>query len=148
MKPADRENGVHVPNRFGGSFHHIGLACRSLEIERLGLAPVGYVAEGPAIHDPIQRVRVQFLSGGGPRLELVEPAADDSPINGLLKRGTRLYHVAYEVTAFDTTIGHLEARGGYRCLAAPAPAVAFNMRRIVFMMSATGTLIELIQAAA
>ena len=127
-----------------GTFHHVGLACRSIEAEIAGLAALGYVAEGEAISDPIQKVRVQFFAGAGPRVELVEPAAADSPVQGVLKRGTKLYHFAYEVRDLDIAMAQL-SRQGYRPLTRPAPAVAFAMRQIVFMMSASLNLIELIE---
>src|ERR1700759_3857202 len=68
-----------------GTFHHIGLACRSMADEYDQLTALGYSAEGEPILDPVQQVRVQFFAGGGPRIELVEPASDDSPVHGWLK---------------------------------------------------------------
>jgi glyoxalase/bleomycin resistance protein/dioxygenase superfamily protein len=129
---------------FAGVFHHIGMACRSIENEPAGLIAIGYAAEGPPILDPIQKVRVQFFSGTGPRIELVEPAGPESPVSGILKRGAKFYHLAYEVQDFDETVGILE-KDAFRSIAPASPAAAFGMRRIVFMMSKTGTLLELIE---
>lgn len=128
---------------FSGTFHHVGLACRSIAEETRSINSLGYASEGAAIDDPVQKVRVQFFAGAGPRIELIEPTASDSPVAGILKRGTKFYHLAYEVENFEQAILDLEA-GSFRALGPPAPAKAFGMRRIVFMMSATGTVVELI----
>ena len=129
----------------GDWFHHIGLACASIEAELPHLAALGYALEGPFVEDPIQKVVVCFLTGGGPRIELIQPTAVDSPVQGILKRRQKLYHLAYQVVGIDAVIGYLEARG-FRAIGPAAPAAAFGMRRIIFMMSDTLNLIELIEA--
>lgn len=126
-------------------FHHLGMACREIAAELPALAIAGYIPEGPVFADPIQQVRIQFVSGGGPRLELIEPAGAQSPVEGILKRGSKFYHLAYEVGHFDEAIACFRARQ-YLPVSSPVPAVAFDMRRIVFLASATLTLIELIEA--
>lgn len=128
-------------------FHHVGMACRKIAAELPELAIAGYSPEGPLFEDPIQRVRIQFVSGGGPRLELIEPAGTESPVAGILKRGSKFYHLAYEVDRFDDAIASFRAQQ-YFPLSSPAPAVAFDMRHVVFLASATLTLIELIEAGA
>ncbi|MCS3759033.1 VOC family protein [Bradyrhizobium centrosematis] len=126
-------------------FHHLGMACRKIAAELPELAIAGYRPEGPVFEDPIQQVRIQFVSGGGPRLELIEPISAQSPVQGVLKRGSKFYHLAYEVGRFDDAIASFRAQQ-YLPVSSPAPAVAFEMRRIVFLASATLTLIELIEA--
>jgi methylmalonyl-CoA/ethylmalonyl-CoA epimerase len=126
-------------------FHHIGLACRRIEDDAAVLEALGYASEGPAIVDPNQKVRVQFFTGGGPRVELIEPTEPDSPVSGILKRGTKFYHLAYEVTEFEQAVDDFAARG-FRAVGPAMPAAAFQMRRIVFLMSGSGVLIELIEA--
>lgn len=130
---------------FPGIFHHIGVACRRIEDEGAGVAAIGYTAEGPPVEDPIQQVRVQFFVGTGPRIELIEPTGTGSPVSGILKRGTKFYHLAYEVDGLERAIELLAGRG-FRAVGRAAPAAAFGMRRIVFVMSASGLLTELIES--
>lgn len=132
---------------FPGTFHHVGVACRSIQDETASIVALGYAAEGSATEDPIQKVRVQFFSGAGPRIELIEPTSQESPVFGLLKRGTKFYHLAYEVGDFDGAVGAVESNG-FRAVGPAAPAAAFGMRRIIFLMAKSGMLIELIEAAA
>src|SRR5215213_8053394 len=131
---------------FPGTFHHIGLACRNIDSEKPGLLLLGYTAEGGPVEDPLQQVRLQFFAGGGPRIELVEPTTSGSPVSRLIKRGTRLYHLAYQVPDFEGAMAELE-REHFRCVSSPAPAAAFGMRKIVFLLSDTGMLIELIEGS-
>jgi methylmalonyl-CoA/ethylmalonyl-CoA epimerase len=125
-------------------FHHVGVACRNIATELSELALIGYHLEGAQVHDPIQQVLIQFVTGGGPRLELIQPVSAQSPVNGILKRGSKFYHLAYEVDQLETAIDQFKSKK-FLPVAPPAPAVAFEMRRIVFLASETFTLIELIE---
>lgn len=125
-------------------FHHVGMACRNITVELGELALLGYKAEGPRFEDPIQQVFIQFVSGGGPRLELIQPANPQSPVNGVLKRGSKFYHLAYEVDELEKAIDQFKADNFFP-VAPAAPAVAFGMRRIVFLTSEAFTLVELIE---
>lgn len=131
---------------FDCTFHHIGIACRDLDAEQAGWAALGYKQEGPEFEDPVQRVRGRFLVGPGPRLELLAPTTDDSPVEGVIKRRTKLYHQAFVTPAFDRALEAIEALGARRT-AEPAPAVAFGGKRIVFVLLFNGNIIELIEAA-
>ncbi len=126
-------------------FHHLGLACRDLQREFEGWLSLGYRAEGEAFVDPLQKVQGRFLVGPGPRLELLTPAAPDSPVSGHLARGTKLYHQGFEAAGFDEAIAQLQERGA-RVTAPAAPAVAFGGRRVVFLMTPTLNLIEIIES--
>ena len=126
-------------------FHHVGMACRNINAELPELALLGYHPEGSQVQDPIQQVFIQFVTGGGPRLELIQPANPLSPVNGVLKRGSKFYHLAYEVDQFEIAIDQFKSKAFFP-VAPPAPAIAFGMRRIVFLTSETFTLIELIEA--
>lgn len=127
------------------TFHHIGLACHAIEAETPHITALGYIPEGELIEDPIQKVRLLFMVGPGPRLELIEPTAAASPVSGVLKRGQKFYHMAFECAAFDEKLVEL-TRAGYLQLGTPVPAVAFGMRKIVFLLSPAMALVEVIEA--
>lgn len=78
-----------------GVFHHIGIACESIEQEMLSYLPLGYTQVGPTFTDPHQGVRGLFLEGEGPRLELVENLPGSTMLNAFLKNGPCMYHTAY-----------------------------------------------------
>jgi methylmalonyl-CoA/ethylmalonyl-CoA epimerase len=125
------------------TFHHIGVACRDLDRELRALAALGYSADSEPFVDPLQRIRGLFVSGPGPRLELLAPAGDASPVTIWLERGIRMYHQAYEVDNLSDAIARFVA-GRAIVVSPPTPAVAFGNREVAFLMLPNMQLIELI----
>lgn len=97
-------------------------------------------------HDPLQKVRVVFLEPAeqGARVELVAPAADDSPVAAFLARGGGLHHVCYEVDDLEGQIRTMAARRAI-LVRPPKPAVAFGGRRIAWMTTRERMLIEYVE---
>lgn len=125
-------------------FHHTGLACRDIDAETRHLGLLGYQQEGNDFVDPRQGVRGRFMVGGGPRLELLQPySGGKSVLDGWLSRGVKLYHLAYETSDLELRVRNLVAEGA-KLIVSPVPAVAFNNRKICFLMLPNMLLIELI----
>ena len=95
-------------------FHHVGLACQSLEPEKAAHALLGFVPEGAVFHDPLQRIRGLFMVHGGMRIELLEPAGPDSPLQPFLQRGMKMYHQAFETDSIEESIGDLTKATGWQ----------------------------------
>lgn len=129
----------------GLAFHHLGVACRDLDREAAGYAPLGYRAEGPDFEDPIQGVRGRFLVGGGPRLELLVDLAEHRTIAPFLEAGVKVYHQAFEAPDFDRAWALLTGEHRARVARGPAPAVAFGGRRVAFAFLRNRALVELIE---
>lgn len=127
-------------------FHHLGVACRDIDRELESWTRLGYRPEGDRFTDPIQKIHGLFIVGLGPRLELLSPAGEGSPIDGVLARGGKIYHQGFEAFDFDAALRDITAAGA-RVVQPPAPAVAFGGRRIVFAMTASLNLIEIIEAS-
>ncbi len=127
------------------NFHHIGLACLDLNHEAEKLAALGYSAEGADFADPIQGVRGRFLTGGGPRLELLSPASESGVLTPWLKSGAKMYHLAYEVDDLPQSIAKLRQQRA-KVVVQPVPAVAFGGRHIAFLMLPNMLLCELIES--
>ncbi len=106
---------------------------------------MGYQA-GPVTDDPIQHVRVCFLEkDGAPRLELLEPLDEQSPVvRTLSTSGVSPYHICYEVADITAAI---EALRGQRFLLVngPVPACAMGDKRIAFLYQKNTGLIELVE---
>lgn len=130
-------------SELGCTFHHLGLACRDLDAEARPWMALGYTAEAPDFHDPIQQVRGRFLVGPGPRLELLIPSAAGSPVEGVLQRHGKIYHQAFLTPKLEETIAAARAA---RCklVVEPVPAVAFDGRLIAFLLMPNMNLLELI----
>ena len=102
--------------------------------------------DGTITHDPHQRVKVCFLQVGNAVVELVEPAAADSPVGRFLEKGGGLHHLCYEVDDLDAQMQLMSARGAV-ITSAPYPAVAFAGRRIGWVMTGQRLLLEFLEAA-
>lgn len=132
-------------------FHHVGYAVKSID-QYLNdfLVPLfAPVSVSKTFADEIQQVRVCFAEmQGGTVIELVEPLGPDSPVNDVIgsTRGG-VYHLCYEVDDLDAVMKNFRQK---RCmpLGAPVPAVAFNNRRIVFLLTPQRDLIELVETEA
>jgi methylmalonyl-CoA/ethylmalonyl-CoA epimerase len=135
---------IPAPESLGLTFHHVGVACASIAREVSTYERLGYVREGPVYRDTAQKIEALFLAGAGPRLELVKPLAPDSPAATWIRRGARLYHLAYEA---DDLNGALEALGGTtraKVLVEPVAAIAFGGRAVAFVLLPNLLLLELV----
>ena len=113
--------------------HHIGFVVPSLDVGQAMFSALGFDVSSPNFSDQIQRVVVQFIQmAGGVSVELIAPAANDSPVSRFLsERGMGLHHLCYEVPDIDAACEYLRGqRSMMTC--APVPAVAFGGRRISF----------------
>lgn len=125
---------------------HLGLAVKDLEQrlrfyeDKLGLS----VAGRETVRS--QGVNVAFIPVGETRLELLEPAAADSPITGFLeKRGEGFHHVCFQVDDIDAAHQRL-ADSGAR-LITPKPVPGAEGCRVLFIHPSEtgGVLVELSQ---
>jgi methylmalonyl-CoA/ethylmalonyl-CoA epimerase len=129
-------------------FHHVGFVVGSIaQTAREFAESIGANWDAIVIHDPLQAVRVTLLRPSVPQnpvVELVEPAGDDSPVIGFLKRGGGLHHFCYEVTELER---QLEVARSLGMLIAkmPQPAAAFGGRRIAWVYTKQRLLLELLE---
>ena len=62
-------------------FHHIGVATNNIALTAQQYSIFGYELSSETIFDPIQNVYIAFMEKeGSPRVELVAPVNDNSPI--------------------------------------------------------------------
>jgi len=127
--------------------HHVAIAVRDLAVttpvytDLLGLRKDGepeYVAD--------QKVDVQVLCAAGQRIELVAPAAEDSPISRFVAKREGLHHLAWRVADLEATLARLKAADVRLIDEAPRPGA--HGTRIAFLhpSSTGGVLTELVEA--
>ena len=126
-------------------FQHIGIACRDIDKTREFYLGLGYTAS-PVVDDPLQHVRICFLDKeGAPRLELLQPLDDQSPVaRTLATAGVTPYHFCYEVRNIDEAIAALRTKR-FLLVSGPVPACALGDRRIAFLYNKNNGLIELVE---
>lgn len=126
--------------------HHVAIAVPSIAEARPTYEAALGLAAGEIEHVPEQRVNVLVLHAGPQRIELVEPAADDSPISRFLeKRGAGLHHVAWEVADIDAALARVRDQGLQ--LLNETPGDGAHGTRVAFLhpRSTGGVLTELVE---
>jgi methylmalonyl-CoA/ethylmalonyl-CoA epimerase len=129
--------------------HHVGFVVASIEdcAEAFALS-LGATWDRKIFFDPIQKVRVTFFKGalsGEAQIELVEPGEGASPVSNFLGRGGGLHHLCYQVEDLGAHLAYCKSVRSI-VISAPAPAVAFEGRRIAWVLTRKRLLIELLES--
>jgi len=123
---------------------HVAIAVRSLkDAVPLWRDQFGFTLEGYETVDD-QKVRVAILTCGPHRVELMEPAAEDSPISDFLdKRGPGLHHICLDVEGIEEGLSGLEAAGVQLVDREPVPGADGRKVAFVHPKGTGGVLVEL-----
>lgn len=123
---------------------HLGIAVANLEeAARFYQQALGLPLEGVEVIEG-QRVRVGFFPLGETRIELVEPAAADSPISKFIeKRGPGLHHICLEVEDLKATLEELKQKGIRLIDSEPRPGSHGYNIAFLHPQSTSGVLLEL-----
>ncbi len=125
---------------------HMGVAVANMEDARQIYTENGYIC-GNVIFDPLQKVNICFAEKPDePRVELVEAAAEDSPVAKLLEADEPAvaYHICYAVKNLDETIANL-LKENWALVKNPVPAIACGNARVAFLYSKEAGLIKLLE---
>jgi methylmalonyl-CoA/ethylmalonyl-CoA epimerase len=126
--------------------HHVAVAVPSLaEARAIWEGPLGMKAL-PVEFVPDQKVNVLVLFTGGQRIELVEPASDDSPVTKFLAtRGPGIHHLAWRVLELEPAIAHLKACGMRLIDEHPRPGSHGTRVAFIHPKATGGVLMELVE---
>ena len=129
--------------------HHIGFVVAEIQSSIHAFrSSLGASWDGLVYEDPKQKVKVAFLATAPSQgqIELVEPASSDSPVMKFLReRGGGLHHLCYEVQDLEHALAAFKTRGAV-IAKRPLPAVAFDGRRIAWIVTPEKLLVELLEA--
>jgi methylmalonyl-CoA/ethylmalonyl-CoA epimerase len=126
-------------------FHHIGLAVSNIQEELKYYRSIGAGEFSPIYDDKIQNVKIVFFELGGIRYELVAPLTAGSPVDNFLKKKIRLYHTCFEVLSIEKETAMFQKTGALVILL-PTKAIALANRRVTFLLTPNGDLIELLES--
>jgi len=125
---------------------HIAIAVPDVEqaakfyADKLGLKLVGREDVAGS------KVSVGFIPVGETRIELVQPAAPDSPITKFLEtRGPGLQHICFEVDDVAAELARLDAAGVRLIDQVPHPGAHNTMVGFIHPSATGGVLVELSQ---
>ena len=127
--------------------HHIGLATSEFDAALRWYGDLGYVCSAEAC-DPQQGVELRLLENslGAPRVELIKPLTDRSPVSRYLRRiGSCIYHTCYEVQSLEESLERIRERQRVIPISEPVPAILFHGRRVSFWQVAGVGLLELLE---
>jgi methylmalonyl-CoA/ethylmalonyl-CoA epimerase len=131
------------------TLHHVGhvLTAPLATVIEHWRESVGAIAVSELIHDPVQRVRAVFLKlPAGPDIELLEAAAEDSPIRAFAAQGGGLHHLCFEVDDLEAHLADMRKRKAM-LVRKPQDAIAFSGRQIAWMLTRERLLLEFLQRA-
>jgi LAO/AO transport system kinase len=123
---------------------HVGIAVNDLDAAVKFYQAIGLrVTHRETVET--EQVHVAMLPLGESRIELLEPAAADSPISKFLeKRGPGLHHLALRVPDLETAVARLRESGA-RLLNEPRTGAGGHRYVFIHPASTGGVLLELIQ---
>ena len=126
-------------------FHHIGIACKSIDKSLVIYRKLNFRISEIVI-DNIQKVKICFVSKENhPLLELIEPFGENSPIGNILaKLGNTPYHNCYQCENIDLKIRQLRGMG-FLLVSKPVKAIALENKKICFLYNSDFGLIELME---
>jgi len=128
---------------------HIGIAVDNLDGGSKFWRILGLSAIGEDESNAEQGVNIRFITTSGgepPKLELLEPTGDDTPIGKFIeKRGAGVQQLAFEVDDLDSLLEELSAAGV--ALINETPQAGASGTRIAFVhpKSTGGVLVELLE---
>ena len=125
--------------------NHVAIVVAAIAEARKPYEALGLVA-GELEYVADQKVNVLVMSAGSQRIELVEPAAEDSPVtNFLAKRGGGLHHLAYDVDDLEKTLARLKDAGVRLIDESPRPGAHGTRIAFVHPKATGGVLTELVE---
>ena len=115
-------------------------------VKRIYQDRFGYAAHGDIVHDRVQTAYVQFmkLPHDSTYLEFISPDGPDSKLGQAMDKGGGLHHLCYVTDALEDACRHLRTTG-MSLIHRPVGAVAFQDRRIAWLMGRDRILIELVE---
>jgi methylmalonyl-CoA/ethylmalonyl-CoA epimerase len=129
------------------NLHHVGVLVKDIPAAtRYYVECLGYERRSEIVHDPTQSAYVQFFRLPDDRvyLELVSPDRPDSKLTNALEKGGGLNHVCYSTDDIEAACNGLRTAGLF-LVSRPVSAVAFNGRRIAWLMGADRIPLELVE---
>ena len=126
--------------------NHVGYVVSNLKESANQFQSVfGYEIDSKEIVETNQDVIIQFLHHIHlPRIELITPNSNNSPVIGALKKGGGINHIGYEVSNIHEEIKILEKKS-FRLVTEPRPGLGHNNNLVCFLYSIKIGLIELVE---
>lgn len=124
--------------------HHTAYLVKKMMPSLEAFEGLGFVVEKEPKFDHVRNVNIAFLVKDGQRVELVEPASEESPLYPLLKRYKNSpYHICFETEDMEEDLKDLEIKG-FRMFIDRQTAPCLDGRDVIFLMHPDMGMIELL----
>ena len=126
-------------------FHHLGVACTSIQSSLDYYKTLGYEEESEIYRDELLGIKCQFIAmKDAPRLELCEALPGNYVLAPWLQGGSPIYHIAFNANIkFEDYVKSNQEK----IVFPPTPALAFQGRKVWFTLRANRQLVEYIENA-
>ena len=124
-------------------FHHIGFLTTNIRNSLSEFKMLNYKKEKKLFVDNIFNVKIQFIRSNKNIIELIKPNKSNKGLMKMLKDKNYAYHFAYKVKNIDNEIVKLEK--SFKLIVKPTRAIAFNNKKVSFLKTRSGFIIELIE---
>ncbi len=128
--------------------HHIGYLVKKISPAIESFKALGFSILQDVKYDEFRKVDICFMEKDSYCIELVCPKDKDSVVYNLLKKYKNCpYHICYESDKgnFENDLEYLTSEGGYVAIDTPSPAPCIDSRKVVFLMSPSLGMIELLE---
>ncbi len=131
----------------GLEFDHIGIAVSNLDACNNYLSSFSdMIMISEMFRDVNQNIKISFADFYGVKVELIEPLnkKKKSPVDKYLEKNITYYHICFRTMSLEDTISKMEDKGALVVIE-PINAVAFNNKKIAFLLLKHLGLIELLE---
>ena len=125
-------------------FHHLGVATKGIERELPIYQSLGYQPCSNIFVDERQKIRGLFIKADtAPTLELLENLEEHGPLDTLIDKGIKIYHLAYVTRQIEKDALRLKEECHAKIFQPIAPASFFAY--VCFAMLPNLNMVELVQ---
>lgn len=126
--------------------HHYGFLTKNIDKSLSYFYKLGYKKISNLINDKERGVDIVFIeSKNGQLIELVSPNIENSIVSNIIKnQANSIYHICYIVKSIELEVEKL-VKENFILINEPKPAIAFDGKRVAFLMSRYTGMIELLE---
>lgn len=127
--------------------HHFGFLTKNIA-EAIKKHEILGFRKKSSFDDKSRGILITFMQHPSTKvlLEIISPNSDHSVVENLIpKFENNLYHTCYEVEDMNDYIKYLSTNG-FILIDNPKPAIAFNNRKVAFLMSKFTGIIEILES--
>lgn len=124
-------------------FHHIAYALKDVSSFKNFYTPLKLTEASELFEDKRHEVFIQFYKLKNITFEFIAPINSKSHLNNFLKKNIGYHHLAFKVKNLESFLQNLNFKES-KIISNPKKAIAFNNRKVAFILNTNKQLIELI----